>query len=73
MLNFVLKGVDFNWFGYIFLLIVKEGGVLCRVGYIEVVVDLVKLCGVELVGVICEIINEDGMMVCVFDLIECVK
>ena len=36
-------------------------------------VDLAKLCGAEPAGVICEIINEDGTMARVPDLIECAK
>lgn len=54
--------------GYIFLLIVKDGGVLNCVGYIEVGVDLLCLVGLEFVGVIVEIFNEDGMMVCCLEL-----
>lgn len=45
----------------------KEGGVLNCVGYIEVGVDLFCLVGLEFVGVIVEIFNEDGLMVCCFE------
>lgn len=39
------------------------------VGYIEVFVDVVCLVGVGFFGVICEIMNEDGMMVWLLDLV----
>lgn len=55
--------------GYVFLLCVCDGGVLVCVGYIEVVIDIVCLVGLMLVGVICEIMKEDGEMVCLLDLI----
>lgn len=38
------------------------------VGYIEVVCDLVWMVGFELFGVICEVMNDDGSMVCWFEL-----
>lgn len=55
MINFIIKLEDLCCFGYVFFIWVKEGGVLKWVGYIEVVVDLVRLVGLYLVGVICEI------------------
>ncbi|EAO54719.1 GTP cyclohydrolase II / 3,4-dihydroxy-2-butanone-4-phosphate synthase [Bacillus thuringiensis serovar israelensis ATCC 35646] len=61
------------WDNYSFPLIAKEGGVLRRAGHTEAAVDLAKLCGAEPAGVICEIINEDGTMARVPDLIECAK
>lgn len=64
--NFVL--LDFIKFGYIFLLIVKDKGVLEREGYIEVIVDLCKICGFIFVFVICEILKDDGIMVRMDDL-----
>ncbi|KMN74491.1 3,4-dihydroxy-2-butanone 4-phosphate synthase [Bacillus cereus] len=73
LLNPASKGADFNRPGHIFPLIAKEGGVLRRAGHTEAAVDLAKLCGAEPAGVICEIINEDGMMARVPDLIECAK
>lgn len=66
----LIKGVvDIVMFGYVFLLCVCEGGVLVCVGYIEVVVDILCFVGLNLVGVICEIMNDDGIMVCLFDLV----
>ena len=48
--------------GHIFPLIAKAGGVLEREGHTEAAVDLAKLAGSQAVGVICEILNEDGTM-----------
>ncbi|MDM5235814.1 bifunctional 3,4-dihydroxy-2-butanone 4-phosphate synthase/GTP cyclohydrolase II [Bacillus cereus] len=73
LLNPASKGADFNRPGHIFPLIAKEGGVLRRAGHTEAAVDLAKLCGAEPAGVICEIINEDGTMARVDDLLECAK
>lgn len=53
---------DFKKPGHIFPLIAKEGGVLKRAGHTEAAVDLAKLAGAKPVGVICEIMNEDGTM-----------
>lgn len=51
---------DFVRPGHIFPLIAKDGGVLMRSGHTEAAVDLCKLAGVEPVGVICELVNDDG-------------
>lgn len=48
--------------GHIFPLRAREGGVLVRGGQTEGIVDLAKLAGASPVGVICEIMNEDGTM-----------
>lgn len=48
--------------GHVFPLIAKPGGVLRRAGHTEAAVDLAKLAGAQDVGVICEILNEDGTM-----------
>jgi 3,4-dihydroxy 2-butanone 4-phosphate synthase/GTP cyclohydrolase II len=48
--------------GHIFPLQAKEGGVLRRAGHTEAAVDLTKLAGLFPVGVICEILHEDGTM-----------
>ncbi len=48
--------------GHIFPLRARKGGVLRRVGHTEASVDLARLAGFEPVGVICEILNEDGTM-----------
>lgn len=56
--------------GHIFPLRAKEGGVLTRAGHTEAAVDLARLGGFYPAGVICEIMNEDGTMARVPDLIK---
>ena len=53
---------DFVRPGHIFPLRSKQGGVLQRSGHTEAAVDLVSLAGCRPVGVICEIMNDDGSM-----------
>src|SRR6266581_272832 len=48
--------------GHVFPLRAKGGGVLQRAGHTEAAVDLVKLAGCRPIGVICEIMSEDGSM-----------
>lgn len=48
--------------GHLFPLAAKEGGVLVRAGHTEAAVDLTRLAGLYLAGVICEIMNDDGSM-----------
>ncbi len=59
--------------GHTFPLIAREGGVLVRAGHTEAAVDLARLAGCSPVGVICEIMNEDGTMARVPDLRQFVK
>jgi 3,4-dihydroxy 2-butanone 4-phosphate synthase / GTP cyclohydrolase II len=59
--------------GHIFPLIAKKGGVLKRAGHTEAVVDLVKLAELNPVGVLCEILDEDGTMARVPKLMEFAK
>lgn len=59
---------DFTKPGHIFPLIAKKNGVLEREGHTEAVVDLAKLAGATPVGVICEILKDDGTMARVPDL-----
>jgi len=56
--------------GHIFPLIAKEGGVLRRAGHTEAAVDLAKLAGLMPSGVLCEIMNDDGTMARVPELIN---
>jgi len=65
--------LDFNKPGHIFPLGAKEGGVLKRAGHTEAAVDLARMAGLQPAGVICEIMNEDGTMARVPELIEYVK
>jgi 3,4-dihydroxy 2-butanone 4-phosphate synthase/GTP cyclohydrolase II len=51
---------DFVRPGHIFPLIAKDGGVLMRSGHTEAAIDLCKLANLEPVGVICELVNDDG-------------
>ncbi len=51
---------DFVRPGHIFPLIAREGGVLTRPGHTEASVDLCELSGLHPVGVICELVNDDG-------------
>src|SRR5215204_3625535 len=55
--------------GHVFPLKAKEGGVLERAGQTEAAVDLARLAGVIPAGVICEVMNEDGTMARVPDLV----
>lgn len=48
--------------GHIFPLVAKEGGVLRRTGHTEAAIDLARLAGLNPAGVIVEIMNEDGTM-----------
>src|SRR5881296_3243156 len=60
--------------GHVFPLRARKGGVLVRAGQTEASVDLARLAGMVPAGVICEIMNEDGTMARVPDLIEfCAK
>ncbi len=64
------KPADFRRPGHIFPLRYKEGGVLRRAGHTEASVDLAKLAGLYPAGVICEIMNDDGTMARVPELME---
>ncbi|EOD00970.1 bifunctional 3,4-dihydroxy-2-butanone-4-phosphate synthase/GTP cyclohydrolase II [Caldisalinibacter kiritimatiensis] len=64
---------DFNRPGHIFPLEARDGGVLKRAGHTEASVDLTKLAGLYPAGVICEIMNEDGTMARVPQLMEFTK
>ncbi len=54
--------------GHMFPIAAREGGVLRRAGHTEGTVDLCRLAGLEPVGVLCEILNEDGTMARLPDL-----
>ncbi|WP_263575591.1 bifunctional 3,4-dihydroxy-2-butanone-4-phosphate synthase/GTP cyclohydrolase II [Paenibacillus vietnamensis] len=63
------KAADFRRPGHIFPLIAKPGGVLRRAGHTEAAIDLAVMCGSAPAATICEIINEDGTMSRLPDLI----
>jgi 3,4-dihydroxy 2-butanone 4-phosphate synthase / GTP cyclohydrolase II len=56
--------------GHIFPLRYAEGGVLKRAGHTEAAVDLARMAGLYPAGVLCEIVNDDGTMARVPDLID---
>jgi 3,4-dihydroxy 2-butanone 4-phosphate synthase / GTP cyclohydrolase II len=56
--------------GHVFPLRAREGGVLVRAGHTEAAVDVSRLAGLNPSGVICEIMNDDGSMARLPDLIE---
>ncbi|WP_340074176.1 3,4-dihydroxy-2-butanone-4-phosphate synthase [Leptobacterium sp. I13] len=59
--------------GHVFPLIAKQGGVLRRTGHTEAAIDFARLAGLKPAGVIVEIMNEDGSMARVPQLIEVAK
>ena len=68
-----VKPEDFRTPGHMFPLRAKNGGVLERNGHTEATVDLVRLAGLEPVGLCCEIMKEDGSMARTEDLVEFAK
>lgn len=73
VLNPKTKPEDLIKPGHIFPLRYREGGVLVRAGHTEAAVDLAKLAGLYPAGVICEIMNEDGTMARLPQLIKIAK
>ncbi|WP_345276394.1 3,4-dihydroxy-2-butanone-4-phosphate synthase [Litoribaculum gwangyangense] len=59
--------------GHIFPLVAKEGGVLRRTGHTEAAIDFSRLAGLKPAGVIVEIMNEDGSMARLPELLEISK
>ena len=68
-----IKPSDFGRPGHIFPLKSKPGGVLRRTGHTEATVDLAVLAGMEPCGVLVEILNEDGTMARLPQLVEIAK
>jgi 3,4-dihydroxy 2-butanone 4-phosphate synthase/GTP cyclohydrolase II len=73
LVNPVSSAHDFNKPGHIFPLRAKAGGVLTRAGHTEAAVDLARLAGFSPAGVICEIMNDDGTMARVPELVTFAK
>lgn len=71
--NQVTKPEDLGRPGHIFPLIAVKEGVLRRAGHTEATVDIMRLAGLKPVGVLCEIINEDGTMARKADLMKFAK
>lgn len=67
------KPHDLSRPGHIFPLVAKEGGVLRRTGHTEAAIDFARLAGLKPAGVIVEIMNEDGSMARLPQLIELAK
>jgi 3,4-dihydroxy 2-butanone 4-phosphate synthase/GTP cyclohydrolase II len=55
--------------GHVFPLVAREGGVLVRAGHTEAAVDISRLAGLYPAGVICEVMNDDGTMARLPDLV----
>ena len=55
--------------GHVFPLVARDGGSLVRAGHTEAVVDIARLAGLTPAGVICEIMNDDGTMARLPDLV----
>src|SRR4051812_33144532 len=56
--------------GHVFPLVARDGGVLVRAGHTEAAVDLARMAGMTPAGVICEIMNDDGSMARLPDLVK---
>ncbi|HEX6980004.1 MAG TPA: 3,4-dihydroxy-2-butanone-4-phosphate synthase [Alphaproteobacteria bacterium] len=56
--------------GHVFPLMARDGGVLVRAGHTEAAVDIARLAGLIPAGVICEIMNDDGTMARLPDLVK---
>jgi 3,4-dihydroxy 2-butanone 4-phosphate synthase / GTP cyclohydrolase II len=56
--------------GHVFPLVARDGGVLVRAGHTEAAVDIARLAGLNPSGVICEIMNDDGTMARLPDLVS---
>jgi 3,4-dihydroxy 2-butanone 4-phosphate synthase / GTP cyclohydrolase II len=67
------KAADLGRPGHIFPLIAKTGGVLRRTGHTEATIDLARLAGYEPAGVLVEVMNEDGTMARLPQLLEIAK
>ncbi len=68
-----IKATDFGRPGHIFPLIAKNGGVLRRTGHTEATIDFAKLAGFEPCGALVEVLNENGTMARLPDLIKVAK
>ena len=60
---------DISTPGHVFPLVARDGGVLVRAGHTEAAVDIARLAGFNPSGVICEIMNDDGTMARMPDLV----
>lgn len=67
------KPEEFGRPGHIFPLVAKKGGVLRRTGHTEASIDLARLAGFKPLGILVEILNEDGSMARLPQLLEVAK
>lgn len=70
LINGDTKPTDFRKPGHVFPLVAMAGGVLRRAGHTEAAVDLARLAGLYPAGVICEIMNKDGSMARIPELMK---
>ena len=73
LVNKETKSYDLARPGHIFPLVAKEGGVLRRTGHTEAAIDFARLAGLQPAGVIVEIMNEDGSMARLPELLKIAK
>lgn len=73
LINNKTKSFELARPGHIFPLVAKEGGVLRRTGHTEAAIDFARLAGLQPAGVIVEIMNEDGSMARLPELLEVAK
>lgn len=73
LINPNIKPFELSRPGHIFPLIAKDGGVLRRTGHTEAAIDFARLAGLKPAGVIVEIMNEDGTMARLPQLIQVAK
>lgn len=68
--NPAMSAADIVSPGHVFPIVAKDGGVLVRAGHTEAAVDISRLAGLNPAGVICEVMNDDGTMARLPDLVE---
>lgn len=73
LVNSETKSFDLARPGHIFPLVAREGGVLRRTGHTEAAIDFARLAGLQPAGVIVEIMNEDGTMARLPQLVKVAK
>ncbi|WP_040280935.1 3,4-dihydroxy-2-butanone-4-phosphate synthase [Psychroserpens damuponensis] len=73
LINPTIKPFELARPGHIFPLVAKDGGVLRRTGHTEAAIDFARLAGLEPAGVIVEIMNEDGSMARLPQLMDVAK
>jgi 3,4-dihydroxy 2-butanone 4-phosphate synthase/GTP cyclohydrolase II len=56
--------------GHVFPLVARDGGVLVRAGHTEAAVDIARIAGLQPAGVICEVMNDDGTMARLPELLQ---